>query len=97
MERERLPLFADQVAAEQPTPEERITHFDERLCGGNQGRRDLAAKHWRWARRQLTGVSADVRREIVERWNFSSIPPEAHYFADFVRTQFRRRCLSIIE
>ena len=92
-----MPLFADQVAAEQPTPAERIAYFDERLLDGNQGRRDLAAKHWRWARHQLAAVSADVRAEIVERWNASSIPPEAHYFADFVRTQFRRRSLPIIE
>ena len=92
-----MPLFADQVATEQPTPEERIAQFDERLLDGNLGRRNLAAKHWRWARRQLAGISADVRAEIVERWNASSIPPEAHYFADFVRTQFRRRYLPIIE
>ena len=92
-----MPLFADQVAAEQPTPEERIAHFDEQLLDGIQSRRDLAAKHWRWARRQLAGISTDIRAEIVERWNTSSIPPEAHYFADFVRTQFRRRYLPIIE
>ncbi|MBI2481282.1 MAG: hypothetical protein HYV60_22370 [Planctomycetia bacterium] len=92
-----MPLFADQVAAERPTPEERIVQFDDRLLDGHQGRRDLAAKQWRWARRQLAGVSADIRAEIVTRWNASSIPPEAHYFADFIRTQFRRRYLSIIE
>jgi hypothetical protein len=57
-ERERFPLFADQVAEEQPTPDERIAHFDERLLNGDQGQRDLAAKHWRWARRQLADVSA---------------------------------------
>jgi hypothetical protein len=85
------------VAAEQPTPAERIAHFDERLLDQNQGRRDLAAKHWRWARRQLAGISADVRAEIVERWNLNSIPREAHYFAGFVRTQFRRRYLPIVE
>lgn len=85
------------MAAEQPTPEERIAYFDDRLLDQNQGRRDLAAKHWRWARRQLDEVTADVRLEIMARWNASSIPSEAHYFADFVRTQFRRRCLSIIE
>jgi len=31
-----------------------------------------------------------VQTEMVEGWNSSSIPPDAAYFADFVRTRLRR-------
>ena len=89
-ERGRLALFEVQVAQEQPTPEGRIEHFDERLLQADQGHRDLAARHWRFGRRQLTYLSDTVRREIVASWNASSIPPDAHYFADFVRRELRR-------
>ena len=94
-QRERLPLFADQVAAEQGTPEERIEHFDQRQLEREQGHRDLAARHWRWGRYQLSQLSAEIRLEIIERWNSSMIPPQSHYFADFVRRQLRDRGLPI--
>ena len=46
-ERQRLALFAEQVAAEQLSPEERITQADLDLLEYDQGHRELAAKHWR--------------------------------------------------
>lgn len=94
-ERKRLALFEDQVAAEQPTAEERIEHFDQKLLTSDQGHRDLAAKHWWWGRRQIAVLSDSVRSEIIARWNASSIPADAHYFADFVRRELRRRGLPI--
>ena len=90
-ERSRFALFATQVAAEQPTPEQRIENFDRRLLQADQGHRDLAARHWRFARRQLGFLSHAVRSEIIAAWNASSIPPDPHYFADFVRREIRRR------
>lgn len=94
-ERDRLPLLAGQVAAEQPTPEDRIQHFDRQLLEHDQAHRDLAAKHWRWGRTQLSFLSAEIRVAILAAWNASSIPANAHYFADFVRTELRRRDLPI--
>jgi len=90
-ERSRFALFATQVAAEQPTPEQRIENFDNRLLQADQGHRDLAARHWRFGRRQLAFLSDTVRSEIVAAWNKSSIPPDPHYFADFVRREIRSR------
>ena len=94
-ERERMPLFANQVAAEQLSPEERIQHFDRQLLNQNQGHRDLAAKHWRWGRTQLSFLSVEIRVAILAAWNVSSIPSEAHYFADFIRRQLRDRDIPI--
>lgn len=89
-ERERLTLFASEVAEEQETPEERIDRCDREMLRADQGQRDLAAKHWRWGRSQLSSVRAEVRAEILDRWNKSWIPAHAAYFADFVHRELKR-------
>lgn len=94
-ERDHLPLFADEVAAEQPTPEQRIEQADEDLLDYVQSHRDLAARHWKRARRWLSGVSEDTRAEITALWNRRTCPPTAAYFADFVRSELRRRRLPV--
>ena len=96
-EQQRYALFADQVAAEQETPQERIDRFDQRVLNQDQGHRDLAAKQWRWGRRQLDTVPAQTKAEIIEAWNRSFAPPEAHYFADFVRSRLNRLGISLQE
>lgn len=88
LERERLPLFADQVAAEQPSAEERIKRIDAEHAGYWQSHRDLAASHWRWGRRILSEYPA-YGADILAKWEVSSIPPTAAYFADFVRRELR--------
>ena len=93
-ERDRYALFADQVAAEQESPEQRIDRFDQRMLRQDKGSRELAAKQWRWGRRQLEAISEETRDQILEAWNRSFAPPEAHYFADFVRTRLRRLGIS---
>ena len=89
-ERDCYALFADEVAAEQESPEERIDRFDQRMLHQDENSRELAAMHWRWGRQQLEAVSDDVRNQIMDAWDRSFCPPEAHYFADFVRTRLRR-------
>jgi hypothetical protein len=89
-ERETLPLLAEQVSCEQETPEARIARADALAVGYQQSHRDLAAKHWRWARRVLVEQPDVVRKAILARWNQSTVPADAHYFADFVRTELKR-------
>ena len=96
-QRDRLPLFADQVSQEQETPEERIERFDLELLAHDQRFRALAAKHWRWGRRLLRRQTTEVQQEILAKWNRSPIPPDAAYFADFVRRELRNRGLTIQE
>jgi len=38
----------------------------------------------------LRSLPEAVQAELVKAWNFSRIPPDAAYFADFVRTRIRR-------
>ena len=90
-ERDRLPLFADQVVAEQVSPDERIRRIDQEQLADEQSRRDLAARHWNWGREQLLVHSPAVRHATLDKWNVSSIPADAAYFADFVRRELRKR------
>lgn len=88
-ERQKRPLFADQIEEEQGSPEERIDRIDQSMIDYDQGHRDLAAKHWRQGRRMLKEVTEETRADLIERWNASSIPSTAAYFADFVRCKLR--------
>lgn len=88
-ERQRLALFTRQVLAEQETAEERIRRFDGENVRQDQAFRDLAAKHWREGRRMLRLIPGPAQADLLEAWNRSSIPPDAAYFVDFVRTRFR--------
>lgn len=94
LERERFPLFADEVAAAQPTPEQRIRSIDAEVHSHIQSRRDLAAKHWRWGRWMLA-ENPELAAEILPKWEQSSIPPTAAYFADFVRRELKSRGVEI--
>ena len=85
-ERDNLALFADEVAAEQPSPEERIEHFDRRILDAEQSMRNLTAKHWRWGRNQLE-KHPEHKEQILAQWATSWCPPTGNYFADFVRTR----------
>ena len=90
-EQDEFPLFSAEVASEQPSAEERVSHADQEMLTQDQGHRDLAARHWKWARNLLREQPEDVQREILDYWNGTIIPPRASYFADFVRHQLRLR------
>ncbi len=89
-ERERYPLFAGQVAEEQGTAEERIARIDHSMIAYDESHRDLAARHWRLGLRLLASVNEEIRSLLIDRWNQSSVPADAAYFADFIRTRLRR-------
>ena len=90
-ERDHLPLFAEQIAAEQPTAEERVEEADRQLLQYAQSQRDLAALHWNRGRQWLQQIPAETRAEIIALWNQRTCPPTAAYFCDFVRGELKRR------
>lgn len=94
LERESLPLFAEQVAAEQPTAVQRIERHDASQAEYFQRQRELAAVHWRWGRLMLR-LHPEHAADIMAKWNQSRIPPTAAYFADFVRTELKRRGVTL--
>lgn len=76
-----LPLFTEQIRAEQPTPEERIRNFDDNYAERAQGWRDHDAERWRKARAQLRALPKKEQEVVLGFWNKSSMPADASYFA----------------
>ena len=89
-ERAQLALFAAQLLSEQETAAERLRRIDAQHRSHELAFRDLAAKQWREGRRLLRSLSPDRQTGTIEAWNRSSIPADAAYFVDFVRTKLRR-------
>ena len=76
-----LPLFSEQIRAEQPTPEERIRNFDDSHAEFAQRLRDHDAESWRKARAQLRSLPREEQEVVLTFWNKSSMPADAGYFA----------------
>ena len=78
-ERESLPLFADQVASEQPAVDEvmaaRALHWNTRQ---SEDRKERAA-HWRKARRRLRQYPDTVRAELLAYWQRCKWPADPSY------------------
>ncbi len=94
-ERDSLPLLAFELTCDQESAHQRIDRFDEALIAHDHVRRALAAQHWRWGRRALRQQSDHLRTLLIAKWNVSWLPPLAHYFADFVRTELRRHHIDL--
>jgi hypothetical protein len=83
-EREECPLFADDIAEEQPTPEERVRTIDAEQVRYWQRIRDFNARTWRAARRILNSLPAGERDRLRAEWQSAPYPASASYFADFL-------------
>ena len=93
-EREKLALFADEVAEMQPTPVERIELHDDCFAERWQNFRDLHAKQWRKGRRWLR-EHPEHADEILERWNASMCPADAPYFCTKIRRILREKGIEL--
>lgn len=83
-EREDCPLFADDIADEQPTAEERVQEIDAAQVAHWQRIRDYNARTWRAARRILNGLPVEERDRLRAEWQSAPYPASASYFADFL-------------
>ncbi len=75
-QREKVPLFAGHLAAQQPTPEERIADFDAVLVEASRDRRNTQAKCAREARALLAGLTQEQRELVLLRWSVWGGPKE---------------------
>lgn len=89
-ERDKLALFADQVAADQPTPEERLATIERDQVDFWKDHRNARARDWRNGRRWLRALPRGVQARIVEKWNRQRGPKDGTYFATFVRMAYGR-------
>jgi hypothetical protein len=83
-ERDQCPLFADDIAEEQPTEEERVRMIDAAQVAHWQRIRDHAARTWRAARRILFSLPADEQDRLLAEWQAAPYPAGASSFADFL-------------
>lgn len=79
-EREALPLFADQVAAEQIDVDEEMTARRLQWERHQAIDRKRRADKWREARRRLNGYQGPVRRALLAYWQGCKWPADPSYF-----------------
>ena len=78
-EREALPLFADQVAAEQESVDTVMADRAVIWSTRQQEARRQRAHDWRRARARLAHYPAEVRRELLAYWQRCKWPADPPY------------------
>lgn len=84
LEREALPLFAEQIAAEQPEEDDVMRLRALRWAVSEQRTRDARAARWREARRRLAAMTVAERRVLTLGWNRAPYPADPVYLLDFL-------------
>ena len=79
-EREALPLFADQVVAEQIDVDEEMTARRLQWERHQAIDRKRRADKWREARRRLNDYQGPVRRALLAYWQGCKWPADPSYF-----------------
>lgn len=92
-QRDKCPLFADQIAERQPTPEERIDKIDEQNLMCWIRLRKSECKNWLQLRHIVRKeICPWLKQEFLERWNKSSCPGSAVYALDSLLQLRRKMC-----
>jgi hypothetical protein len=84
-ERDKMGLFADEVAKEQPTPLERIEGFDQGFYESQWAQRKQTAKLWRQARALLATITGRERSILIDSWNRAGYPGEPTYLLQHLK------------
>jgi hypothetical protein len=80
--RERLPLFADAIAAEQPDVDQVRDDRELRWIARELEQRSKEAAKWRKTRREIDALEPPARRLFLDYWNgHSKSPGNAGYLA----------------
>lgn len=79
LEREALPLFADQIASEQASPDDIMAARAERAVRDEVERRQRRAADWRRARRGLNAYSGAERSALLAYWQRCQWPGDPMY------------------
>jgi hypothetical protein len=84
-QRDKLPLLAPLIAAEQPTVDAVIEARQQSWPKWQQEKRDQRAAACRDARRSLQAYSLITRHAIRRLWDDAPFPGDPSYFSDFLR------------
>lgn len=91
-ERDKAPLFADAIAAEQPTPEERIKKFDDAAEVALKEEAERRKKQWEALAKEIESLPPSERENFVSHWNSSAVPDNEAYLAGHL-SKFKREGL----
>jgi len=85
-QQDKYPLFADEIAANQPTPEERIKYYNECTIKRIKSMRRFEAQMWLKARAMLKNFTTDSRERFINYWNTQwSGPRTGTYLCELIR------------
>ncbi|UWR62783.1 hypothetical protein [Phaeobacter inhibens] len=79
MEREALPLFADQIAEEQPSEDQVMANRAKAWSEQEVRDRSARAGKWREARRMIDSMPEDERRAVRRAWDCAPYPADPSY------------------
>tara|TARA_R110002051_G_scaffold154675_7_gene226832 strand:- start:4026 stop:4658 length:633 start_codon:yes stop_codon:yes gene_type:complete len=91
LEREALPLLADQIVEAQPS-EDRVM-ADRALAWSEQEVRDRRARAEKWheARRQIDALPDDERRAVRRAWDYAPYPADPSYLLSVLHSYSQGR------
>ena len=92
-QRDKCPLFADQVAAIQPTPEQRIWDMDTQFVFHWDKLRLATCKKWLKLRKIIREeICPELKNEFLVSWSKMKYPADPYYASDFLLWLIRNRC-----
>lgn len=86
LEREALPLFSAQIAAQQPSEDDVMAERARRWDRWQEEHRAQRAALWRKARRRLFGYGDNTRRILRQLWNSAPYPGTPGYLLDMLHS-----------
>ncbi|OBY26783.1 hypothetical protein A9D60_17485 [Leisingera sp. JC1] len=90
-ERENLPLFAEQIAEEQPTEDQIMKERAEQWEAQEVRDRSGRAKKWREARRLIDALPNDERRAVRRAWDCAPYPADPSYLLSVLHSYSQGR------
>ncbi|MCJ1903307.1 hypothetical protein E3U26_12930 (plasmid) [Paracoccus ferrooxidans] len=86
LEREAMPLFAEQIAEEQPGEDEVMQARATKWAESQARTRASRAARWRAARRRLAALTDNERAVLLAAWNRAPYPADPTYLLDFLHS-----------
>ena len=84
LDREKFPLFADEIGESQPSPEELLDARARSFVTHQQDNRDRAARNWWQARVELRAIPEPDRAAFIRYWNRCKCPGNGTYLLTYM-------------
>jgi len=92
-QRDKCPLFAAQIVAKQPTPEQRIWYMDSKFVKEWDKLRNATCRQWLKLRRIIRKeICPELKKEFLSSWSRMRYPADPYYASDFLLWLMRKKC-----